>query len=130
MKEAYAHTLKDFSAVTQFNSLDKAFLKDFIHFVDNNFHRQDFSVADLSKKLSLSRSQLYRKVKALLGQSISDYIQNTRLQRAESYLQDESLSIAEIAYSVGYTSPDYFSTAFKNKYNLTPSQFRKEVADT
>lgn len=127
MKEAYAHDLQDFTTVTHLNSLDQTFLKDFTQYVEDNFHRQDFSVANLTRELSLSRSQLYRKVKALLGQSISDYIQNTRLQKAESYLQDESLSIAEIAYRVGYTSPDYFSTAFKNKYNLTPTQLRKEL---
>ncbi len=105
------------------NPIDAVFLQQFIDYMDENFHRQNLQVADLCKELHLSRSQLYRKTKALLGQSIGDYIQSVRLQKAEELLKEGKLSIAEIAYQVGYTSPEYFSTVFKKKYEVIPSKY-------
>jgi AraC-like DNA-binding protein len=77
--------------------------------------------------MQLSRSQLYRKVKALYGESISDYIQHVRLEKARVLLLEGTQSVADIAYQVGYSSPDYFSTVFKSKYSIAPSQLRKQV---
>lgn len=108
-------------------TLDEQFLVRFKQYIDLHFNRQDFQVNDLCKELKLSRSQLYRKVKALLGQSISDYIQDIRLERARQLLTEGHKSVSEIAYAVGYSSPDYFSTVFKSKYNIAPSQFSKSI---
>jgi signal transduction histidine kinase/DNA-binding response OmpR family regulator len=110
---------------TGLSSIDQIFIDNLTHYIKENYTRQNFQVTDLCDELQLSRSQLYRKTKALLGTSISDHIQNIRLQKAQELLKDHSKSIADVAYEVGYTSPDYFSTVFKAKYNLTPSQFRK-----
>lgn len=85
-----------------------------------------FSVEILAEKLHISRVQLYRKTKAVLGITISDYIQNIRLNKSkELLLANNNLSIADIAYSVGFSSPNYFSTAFKGKFNKKPKDFRK-----
>ena len=59
-----------------------------------------------------------------MGISISDYINAQRLNKAKSLLQETNLNISEIAYEVGYASPGYFSTSFKNKYGTSPKQFR------
>lgn len=107
------------------SSLDTTFLQRFMVFVEENFQRHDFQVADLCDELNLSRSQLYRKTKVLLGQSIGDYVQEIRLQKAKELLQSGQLSIAEVAYEVGYASPEYFSTVFKNRHGITPSKFSK-----
>ncbi|MCB0564002.1 MAG: substrate-binding domain-containing protein [Phaeodactylibacter sp.] len=129
LKEAFGNDLIDLQQPSQLNPMDQEFIKNFAAYVNQNFDRQDFNVSDMSRQMNLSRSQLYRKVKALLGQSISDFIQNTRLKKAEELLLAGELSIAEIAYQVGYASPDYFSTVFKAKYNAAPSQFKKELLD-
>jgi AraC-like DNA-binding protein len=76
--------------------------------------------------MSISRVQLYRKVKALLGYNINDYILNVRLQKAKSYLNEGSLSISEISYKVGFASPAYFSTVFKSKFTITPSEYKEK----
>jgi DNA-binding response OmpR family regulator len=108
------------------NALDRDFIAKFVIYIEKNYARQDFQVTDLCKEFGLSRSQLYRKVTALLGETMSDYIQNVRLKKAEELLLEGKLPVADIAYEVGYSSPDYFSTVFKSKYNVAPSQFRKK----
>jgi len=69
--------------------------------------------------------QLYRKVKALLDCSVTDYILSRRLKKAKYLLINESFTISEITYMVGFSNPNYFSTVFKSKYGVTPSEFKK-----
>jgi DNA-binding response OmpR family regulator/two-component sensor histidine kinase len=106
--------------------LDRDFIQKFVGYLEQHYARQDFQVADLCQELGLSRSQLYRKVNALLGDSISDCIQHIRLKKAEELLLASKLSVAEIAYQVGYSSPDYFSTVFRSRYGVSPTTFRKK----
>lgn len=106
------------------NPLDRDFIKKFLSYIEQHHARQDFQVSDLCGEFGLSRSQLYRKVTALLGESISYHIQNVRLRKAEELLMEGKYSIAEIAYQVGYSSPDYFSTVFRSKYGMPPSEFK------
>jgi len=70
--------------------------------------------------------QLYRKVKALIGYNVNDYILTVRMQKAKFLLAKEELSIAEIAFKVGFSSQAYFSTVFKSKFSLTPSEYREK----
>ncbi|WP_419789005.1 substrate-binding domain-containing protein [Mucilaginibacter sp. FT3.2] len=107
-------------------SLDKKFLNDFAGIVEQNLANENFNVDDICKTIGISRVQLYRKVKALLGCSITDYILNRRLKKAKYLLVHEGYSISEITYMVGFTSPNYFSTVFKAQYNCTPSEFKRK----
>jgi len=72
----------------------------------------------------MSRSQIFRKVKALRDQSPTLFIRSIRLQKAKELLQTSKLSVAEIAYEVGFTTPSYFSTAFLEEFGKNPSDFR------
>lgn len=108
------------------NQLDRAFTRKFAAYVDANFNRPDFQVTNLCEEMNLSRSQLYRKVKALYGETITDYVQKVRLEKARELLLEGNLTVAEIAYEVGYSSPDYFSTVFKSKFNMAPTQLKKQ----
>jgi AraC-like DNA-binding protein len=76
--------------------------------------------------MGLSRIQLYRKVKALLGSTVNDYIQTVRLHKACYQLQQPGVTITEVAYGVGYSSPAYFATAFKARYGLSPSEYKNQ----
>jgi len=125
LKESFGKEFVAFANKPAKKTIDEQFLNQFFAYIDSNYNRQDFQVTDLCEELHLSRSQLYRKIKALLGQSITDYIQNVRLSKAEELLKQGELSISEIAYSVGYTSPEYFSTVFKGRYGVAPSGFGK-----
>nr|WP_262910933.1 substrate-binding domain-containing protein [Sphingobacterium sp. SRCM116780] len=106
-------------------SLDKKFINDFAGIVEQNLSNENFSVDEISKEIGISRVQLYRKVKALLDCSVADYIMNRRLKKAKYLLINERYSIAEITYMVGFSSPNYFSTVFKSKYGMRPSEFKK-----
>ena len=108
------------------NKLDRKFINEFTSIIENNISNEKFTVDVLYQTMGISRIQLYRKVKALLGYNINDYILNVRLQKAKHYLNEGELSIAEVAYKVGFTSPAYFSTVFKSKFGVTPSDYREK----
>lgn len=79
----------------------------------------------LSQEAGMSRSQLFRKIKALTGQSPSVFIRALRLERGKELLQTTEMSISEIAYEVGFSTPAYFSDAFLEAFGMRPSQVRK-----
>ena len=106
-------------------SIDRKFFNDFTGIVEQNLSNENFSVDDICKIIGISRVQLYRKVKALMGCNIADYILNRRLKKAEYLLNNENLTIAEITYQIGFSNPNYFATVFKAKYGCTPSEFKK-----
>ena len=126
LKEHYA---SDVTTTTfrkkSINALDKKFLNDFTGLVEYNLANERFCVEDICQSIGISRMQLYRKVKALLNCSIPDYILNRRLKKARYLITEEELSISETAHQVGISSATYFSTVFKNKYGITPSEFKK-----
>jgi AraC-like DNA-binding protein len=78
----------------------------------------------MSKELGMSRVQIYRKVKSLLGHSVNDYIVSVRLKKAKHLLLNTDKAMAEIAAEVGFSSPTYFSTAFKSKFGFSPRDFK------
>ncbi|TKT87605.1 substrate-binding domain-containing protein [Dyadobacter frigoris] len=106
------------------NKLDKKFVTEFTAYIEEHYGNSDLNVEDIAKDMGMSRVQLYRKVKALLGFSVNEYIQQIRLNKARFLLRRNDLTVADIAYSVGFSSPTYFSTAFKAKYNQTPLEYK------
>lgn len=107
-----------------FGSIEQDFLSKINQIINDNLDNSKFSVENLASALNISRVQLYRKTKAILGVSISDYIQNIRLDKAKTLLQETQLTISEIAYATGFSSPNYFSTSFKNKFGNSPKEYR------
>ncbi|GAB3877478.1 substrate-binding domain-containing protein [Hymenobacter segetis] len=114
----------DTATVAPAQRVDQRFLATFSAIVEANLERADLSVEDVARSLGISRVQLYRKVKAVLGTSPTDFIQSVRLTKARQLLLDESLTIAEVAYQLGFNSPSYFSTSFKGRYQISPSEYR------
>ncbi|REA57161.1 histidine kinase [Dyadobacter luteus] len=115
----------DASATASPGKLDKKFITQFTAYIEEHYDNSSLSVEDIGKNLGMSRVQLYRKVKALLGMSVNEYIQQVRLNKARFLLRRDDLTVADIAYKVGFSSPTYFSTAFKSKYNQTPMEYKK-----
>jgi len=107
------------------DDLNKKFISELNEIISNNIDNHNFSVENLADQLNISRIQLYRKVKSVLNENIGDYITNIRLEKAKTMLQDNKLTISEIAYKVGFSSPNYFSTVFKNKYGISPNTYKK-----
>lgn len=107
-----------------FGISEQDFLKKLNELIEKNMENSAYTVEDLARDLAISRVQLYRKVKAILGISISDYINNMRLDKSKELLKKSNQTISEIAYSVGFSTPNYFSTSFKNKFGISPKEYK------
>ena len=104
------------------NSIDEKFLNRLIEIVELNMSNEKFGVEQLGDELSMSRSQLHRKLKALLDQGPNQFIRSFRLQRAHELLEKNSATTSEIAYQVGFSSPSYFTKCFHEQFGYTPSE--------
>jgi AraC-like DNA-binding protein len=125
LKEHFISDISTSEKIPVSKNLDKKFLNDFSAIVEENLSNDKFSVDDISRAIGISRVQLYRKIKALLDCTVTDYIMNRRLKKAKYLLNNESCTIAEITYMVGFSNPNYFATVFKAHYGCTPSEFKK-----
>lgn len=126
LREHYTSELPTETRSNSSNKIDRKFINEFTAIVENNLSNEDFSVDAICREIGISRVQLYRKVKALIGYNVNDYILTVRLQKAKFLLANEELSISEIAYKVGFASQAYFSTVFKSKFSTTPSEYKEK----
>ena len=125
LREHFVNELPSESRSNASNKLDRKFISEFTSIIESNLSNEDLSVDDIYKGLGISKIQLYRKTKALLGFNVNDYILSVRLQKAKYLLMNEDLTISEVAYKVGFSSQAYFSTVFKSKFSVTPSEFKE-----
>lgn len=107
-------------------SEDEKFLKNAFEYIEQNITKVNFSVEELSKLLNLSRVSLYKKMLTLTGKTPVDCIRTVRLKRAVQLLEKSQLSIANVAYEVGFNNPTYFAKVFKEEYGLQPSEYLNE----
>ncbi len=107
-------------------SPDERFLFNLIEVIENNIDQTEFKVELLSRELNMSHSVIYKKLKALTGQSLVEFIRDIRLKRAAQLLSQNKLSVTDICYQVGFTDRKYFSQVFKKKFGKTPSEFAGE----
>lgn len=104
--------------------LDKKFLTELRALIMARLADPNLTVESLGKEMGLSRVQLFRKTKALLGAGANELILNLRLEKACALLLDPSLTVADIADQTGFTSQSYFSTVFKNRFGTSPKDWR------
>jgi AraC-like DNA-binding protein len=104
-------------------SVDEQFIRQSIETVEINISNPDFSVEDLSHELGISRAHFYKKIMSLTGKSPLEFIRLIRLQQAAQLLKRSQLTIAEVAYKVGFNNPKYFARYFKEEYKVLPSVY-------
>jgi len=104
-------------------SVDEKFLKQAMEVVEKNMDNIEFSVEDFSRDMFMNRATLYRKIVSLTGEAPADFIRLIRLKRGAQLLAKSGMSIAEIAYEVGFKDPKYFSKAFKEEFKVLPSKY-------
>ncbi|MCP3928588.1 MAG: response regulator, partial [Bacteroidetes bacterium] len=104
---------------------EDVFMKKLHGILDANLDDENFGIKALSQTLYISRMQLHRKLKALTGKSTSHYLRSFRLQKAKDFLLTSNKSITEIAYDVGFKTPNYFSTSFLKEFGQSPREFRQ-----
>ena len=107
---------------SQLDSRDKQFMKQLHDIIQKNLNNSEFGVEDIGKEIGLSRVQLYRKVKAMTGSSVVDLLRKARLAKAKRLLESRSMSVSEVAYEVGFSSPSYFTKCFKDEFDMLPGE--------
>jgi signal transduction histidine kinase/DNA-binding response OmpR family regulator/ligand-binding sensor domain-containing protein len=100
---------------------DQNFLDKVHNVVEQHLSEEEFSIEEFSFEIGLSRTHLHRKLKALTGKSASLYVRTIRLRKAKQMIEEQQGNISEIAYSVGFSSPAYFSRCFKEEFGYPPS---------
>ncbi|MCF8370889.1 MAG: response regulator [Bacteroidales bacterium] len=110
-------------------SIDQAFLEKVTRLALEHISDENFDVQTLLDNLTMSRTQLHRKLKALTNQSATEFIRSIRLQKASEMLKGKTGTVAEIAYQVGFQSLPYFNKVFKEYYGHTPSEHIEEVGE-
>jgi signal transduction histidine kinase/ligand-binding sensor domain-containing protein/DNA-binding response OmpR family regulator len=108
-------------------SMDEKFIQRALDLVEKNISNSDFSVERMSRELGVSRGHLYNKTMALTGKTPIEFIRIMRLKRAAQLLAKSQLTVAEIAYEVGFNDPKYFSKYFKEEFQLSPSEYSKKM---
>jgi signal transduction histidine kinase/DNA-binding response OmpR family regulator len=129
LKDVYGKSIKINPKEITTNSKDKEFLEKAISLVEDNLDNAAFSLDVLADNMNMSRSTFYRKIKALTNEAGDDFVRSIRLKKA-AHLLTQHFSITEIAYTVGFSDPKYFSKSFKQYYGCIPSEFVKQHTNT
>lgn len=107
---------------------DEAFITEVIKIIDDHLDDSGFEKEDLLQEMSMSHSSMYRKLKSLTNLSLNEFIRKIRLQKSLDMLSDPDLNVSEVAYSVGFSDPKYFSVCFKKTFEISPTEFKEKVA--
>lgn len=108
------------------SSIDEQLLERAVKCVEKNMGNTEYTVDQLSADVGIERSVLWRKLQALVGQSPSEFIRSLRLKHAAELLATGRYSIQDISWKVGFNTPRYFSSYFKEMFGVTPSQYAKK----
>jgi DNA-binding response OmpR family regulator len=99
------------------------FLEDIVSFIEGNLDNGAFSVSVLAKHAAMSQPVLYKKIKALTGMSVNDFIKSIRLKKAAGLILTKKHTIYEVAYMVGFSDRKYFSKEFKKAFGMSPTMY-------
>ncbi len=105
------------------NMIDEAFLLSITDYIVKNLSNTQLGVESLAAFSKLSRSQVYRKIRALTGKSAVEFIRIVRLKQAIKLMGTKKYSLSEIAFETGFNSPSYFTRSFKKQYGKAPSEY-------
>jgi transcriptional regulator GlxA family with amidase domain len=111
------------SAVSEYLPSGQAFLSKALKTLEQNMSDPDFSVIQFCREMGMSQARVYRKLIALTGMSITQFIRNIRLKKAAEMLLETDLSISEVAYQTGFSNPGYFTKCFKEEFGKNPREF-------
>jgi len=123
LQTTYTRQIRVLTPEIAIESEDEKLLNKVVTYLEKNLNNPGLSVESLSKEVGMSRSSLYGRLLELTGETPVEYIRSFKLGKAKVLLEKSSLTIAEIAYEAGFSTPNYFTRAFKAKYNILPSEY-------
>lgn len=108
------------------NSVDEKFLEKLQLVLDKQLANADYPADEFAADMGMSRMQLHRKLKSLLGVSATEFLRKERIKVAAGLLKAGNGTVSEIAYSVGFNDVSYFIRCFREVYHCTPSEFLQD----
>lgn len=109
----------------EIDEMDKKLLDEIKETIEENMVDSDFNVSVLQEKMGMGNKQLYRKLKAITGQTPVEYIRDMRMQKAAKLLKAGKFSVSEVMYTVGFSNSSYFSKCFSKAFGMTPTEFMR-----
>ena len=91
--------------------------------INEHLQDPDFKVEKLADMVGVSRAHLHRKMKEITGIPTGDFIRDLRLEQAARLLKEKKTNVTQVAYTVGFNNPTYFSTAFKRHFGMPPTEY-------
>ena len=128
LKKQFVQNAFSEPSILKIASNDEKFLLKSHEVIEENLSDSDFDIDRFASAMATSRSQLYRKLKALTGLSASEYMKITRLKIAARMITEKNFNISEAAYLVGFKDPKYFSKCFQKQFGVIPSRYKQEAA--
>ena len=106
------------------STLDEQLIEKALAIIEKNISNSGYSIEDLSTDMAMSRVTLYRKINSITGNTPSEFVKNVRLKKAAELLLQGQLTVAEVSYSVGFSTPSHFTQSFKKTFGVLPTQYR------
>ncbi len=112
------------TAIMSQQTMEEKLVSSVIQFIEKNINNTAYSVDNLSVDVGVSRSQLYRKLQLIIGQTPHEFIRVIKLKRSAQLVKESQYNICEIADMVGFNTIKYFNKYFKAEFGVTPTQYR------
>ncbi len=129
MRKKYAGELVISPSNVAVTSPDEVFLRKAIEVVEQNIDDTELDIETFSKQMAVSRMQMYRKLSALTGMTIKEFIRDIRLKRAAQLLDQKKLNVSEVAYAVGFKDLSHFRKCFREKFGLNATEYVRKSED-
>lgn len=110
------------TAATYTSRMDKEFISRVMKVVEDELANSEFQMGDFCRRLAMSRTAFYNKLKALTGMGPNDFLRMVRLNKAKELLSSHLHNVTEVSEMVGFSDPKYFSICFKKQFNISPSK--------
>ena len=111
----------------EMSSIDRKFMDKLLELMEKNMDNGDLVVDDFVSELAVSRSVFFKKLKMLTGLAPIEFIKEMRIKRAAQLIETGEFNMTQISYMVGINDPRYFSKCFKQKFNMTPTEYRDKM---
>ncbi|TKB95732.1 hybrid sensor histidine kinase/response regulator transcription factor [Pedobacter cryophilus] len=123
LRNTYSKQIKVSTTEVAVESQNEKLLNKVLQYIEDNLNNSQLSVEDMSKSIGMSRGSLYSKLLELTGETPVEFIRSVKLDKAAVLLEKSDLNVAQICYSVGFATPNYFARAFKSRFNMLPSEY-------
>ena len=105
---------------------DRRFLEQLTNFMERNIDNGELVGDDLVHEMAVSRSVFFKKLKSLTGLAPIEFIKEMRVKRAAQLIETGEFNMTQISYMVGINDPRYFSKCFKQRFGMTPTEYREK----